>query len=386
MKDEENSYASRMTLWESFGWEKYLRPDGTRDSFWFDSRRKIEIPRLVAEFVENPDFMEIPNVYKSNFLKNPEKALKDLAGMPPAVGSPFIGMTWLLDEPAQRWAERFGIDESPVNDNISNPGFAEWFRAKDSLPRVIHIDIAYSGDGDALGLAMGHIREIKEIEDEARPVIVFDFLMRIRAAPGREIILGDVRRIIYLLRDVLGFRIKFVSLDGFQSTDTVQQLRKKRFQSDYLSIDKSLLPYHDLRDAIYDQRVEWPKYMVYMEHGSTKLVDIAWQELSQLVDDGKKIDHPQNGSKDVSDAMAGVVHVLMGDRSFRRGVSLQQQRTSRADGAISVDSDLPRVPVPPNLSGLSIPGYGDPRISVPPGMRGTGDIYDGTGISRPRRQ
>jgi hypothetical protein len=108
--------------------------------------------------------------------------------------------------------------------------------------------------------------------------------------------------------------------------------------------------------------------------------------LSQLVDDGKKIDHPQNGSKDVSDAMAGVVHVLMGDRSFRRGVSLQQQRTSRADGAISVDSDLPRVPVPPNLSGLSIPGYGDPRISVPPGMRGTGDIYDGTGISRPRRQ
>jgi hypothetical protein len=34
-----------------------------------------------------------------------------------------------------------------------------------------------------------------------KPYIVFDMLLRIHAAAGREIFLGDVRRMIYRLRD-----------------------------------------------------------------------------------------------------------------------------------------------------------------------------------------
>lgn len=381
MNQDENAYTSRMTIWESFGWDKYLNEDGSRNSFWFDVRRKIEIPKLVAELIENSDFMEIPNLYKKQFMSDPDKALKDLAGIPPKVGNPFIGMIHLLDTAPDKWHKRFDIKESPASDDLAQPQFAPWWRATDTLRRAMHVDIAYSSEGDALGIAMGHIRELKEIDDELQPYIVFDFILRMRPLPGREIILGDVRKMIYHIRDDLGFRVKKVTLDGFQSTDMIQQLNKKRFDADYLSVDRNLLPYQDLRDAIYDERVEWPRHMAKMAHGQTKLVDIAFQELSQLVDTGKKVDHPPGGSKDVADTMAGVVHTLMGDRSYRRGVS-SKGRTS-ANGANELPSDMPQTPKAPRLSDISLPEYGSPKLNIPGGMRGSGDIYEGTGIQRP---
>lgn len=379
MQEEKESYVSRMTIWESFGWEKYTDENGKRKSFFYDTHRKMEVPSIVADLIDSEHLMEIPTLYKKQFMSDPDKALRDLAGIPPKVGNPFIGMNHLLDPPPMLWAKRFSQKGSPVSTNLAQPQFADWFKANDRLIRVVHIDLAYSSEGDALGMAMGHVRELKEIDDELRPYVVFDFVLRMRPIPGREIVIGDVRKILYHLRDNLGYRIKKVTLDGFQSTDTIQQLQKKRFDADYLSIDRNLLPYQDLRDAIYDQRIEWPRHMAYMQHGTTKLVDIVLQELSGLVDVGKKIDHPPGGSKDIADCMAGVTHTLMGDRSYRRGVS---SRGRASAGANSLESDLPGVPVPPNVNDFTIQGYGNPHISLPSGLRGSGDIYEGTGIRR----
>lgn len=374
-QQEENAYTSRMTIWESFGWDKYLKEDGTRDSFWFDRRRKIEIPALMATIMDNPDFMEIPTIYKKQFMNDPDKALKDLAGIPPVVGNPFIGMIYKIDTAMEKWHQRFGIDTSPVLPILDVPQFAPWFRSTDGLKRVIHVDIAYSAKGDALGLAMGHVRELKEVEGEERPVIVFDFLLRIKPLPGREIILGDVRKIIYQLRDELGFRIKMITYDGFQSTDSIQQLRKQRFTVDHQSVDKSLLPYQDLRDAIYEERIEFPKYMTYMKHGDTRLVDIGYQELTQLIDTGRKVDHPEGGSKDVADAMAGVTSILAGDRQYRRGVSSSTSRPgSEADQSDGYDPTKMQkrqsaMPSMPSLAPVSMSG--------PNHLRAGGEILDG---------
>lgn len=382
---DSNALVCTMTIWESFGWDKYLKPDGTRDSFWFDKRRKVEIPALVAELLVSDDFIEIPQAYKKRFLDDPDKALKDLAGIPPAVGNPFIGTVHKIDLARTKWHSRFGIEKdcSPVESNLARPVFAEWFKAKDKLRRVIHIDIAYSDTGDALGMAMGHIRELKEVEDELRPVIVFDFILRMRPTPGTEIILGDVRKIVYHLRDDLGFKIKKVTLDGFQSTDTIQQLNKRRFDADYLSVDRNLLPYQDLRDSVYEERVEFPNYLTYMKHGDVTLVDIAFKELTQLIDNGKKVDHPIGGSKDIADAMAGVIHTLAGDRSYQRGVG-SPTRPNR-DATPSDDYDPTAIIQNREFAQSStIPSvqYGMPQ--VPAHLLPQGDIYDGTGIGRPR--
>jgi hypothetical protein len=379
--ENENAYTSRMTIWESFGWDKYLNKEGKRDSFFFDARRKIEVSALMVGLVDNPDIMEIPNLYKKQFMNDPDKALKDLAGIPPMVGNPFIGMTYKIDTARDAWHNRFGVPDSPVLSDLSVLNFAPWFRARDRLRRALHVDIAYAEGGDALGIAMGHIRELKDVDDELQPVIVFDFVARMKPLPGQEIIIGDVRKIIYELRDQLGFRIETVTLDGFQSQDTIQQLRKRRFKAEYLSVDRNLLPYQDLRDALYEERLEFPKYMAPLKHGDTRLVEVTVQELMQLVDTGKKVDHPPGGSKDVADAMAGVCSTLMGDRQYRKGMSSSTQPRNSADQSDAYDPTVAQKRRNDGMPAMpSLPSLAPVNISAPQRLQ-QGGILDGLDVN-----
>lgn len=358
LKDDRASVV-RMTIWESFGWDKYCNPDGTRRSFFYDIRRKVIIPPGVAALVENPNIIEVPRAYLKQFENAPEKALRDLAGIPPEAEDAFISLADRVDECVERWIERHG-DESPVDDSPTRPKFAPWFRAEnDPRRRAVHLDLATSGNGDALGLAMGHVEEIVEVDGEKKPYIVFDCLVRIKAAPGTEIMLSEVRQMVYHLKEDRGFRITKVTLDGFQSTDTIQQMRKKRMGGDYLSVDKNTLPYEDLREAIYERRVEFPPYLTYMFKGATERVAIAVQELLRLQYDGKKVDHPTDGSKDVADAMAGVCYTLMGDRTYRKGVTrLSDYRDAKeSDDTLSLtgtDDFAQRMDLVPSLRGVDM--------------------------------
>src|SRR5690606_2519220 len=147
---------------------------------------------------------------------------------------------------------------------------------------------------------------------------------------------------IYDLKEVHKFRVAKVGMDGFQSTETKQQLRKRRFQTEYIAMDRSKLPYEDLRAAIYEDRIEIPPYLTYVEKGATDTVQIAVKELSELEDGEKKIDHPANGSKDVADCMAGVVYMLMGDRSYRRSaIARGQEGRGVRDAALKTPDQSP---------------------------------------------
>jgi hypothetical protein len=364
------AYVVRQAIWESLGWKRFTRPDGTRDSFFYDTRRKQIIPSGVAGVISNPNVMEIPTAYRKNFENAPEKALRDLAGIPPATNDPFISLADKVDACVAKWKERTGTDESPVDDNPTRPAFREWFRAEnDPRKRALHLDIAYSAEGDAAGIAMGYVDQVVEIDGEKKPYIVYDCIIRIKAAPGTEIMISDLRRYIYDLRYELGFKIKDVTMDGFQSTDTMQQLRKKKFTVTPLSVDKSTLPYEDLREAIYEERIEFPPYITYLNKGDTKRVEIAVQELLQLQHDGKKVDHPVGGSKDVADAMAGVCSTLMGDRQYRKNVSsLAAARARRDMLATGTDGALEYQPDQtdrPGMDSLMMPGLGSIGLKAP---------------------
>lgn len=322
----DDCYAVRLSIWESMGEEFYAdKHDGKM--FTYDTLRKLILPGGVAKTMGNPQHLiEVPELYRRQFEQNPEKALRDLAGIPPVTGNPFISLVDRIMECRDRWVEMFG-PESPVD---ATGRIAKWFQATEKLPRVGHLDIAYSGEGDALGFAMGHIREMVEIDGELKPLIVIDFALRIKATPGSEIFLSDVRQLIYSLRDDRGFNLTTITCDGFQSTDSMQQFQRKRFNVDYLSVDKQMLPYSDLREAIYERRINFPPYFVKVDYnGMHKEVEIIVQELSELVDMGTKVDHPEQGSKDVADAIAGVAHTLMGDRRYgRRSLNLAPSNRS----------------------------------------------------------
>lgn len=352
-KERPDAYACKLAIWESFGDDFYRDANGDVHKFAYDVLRRKIVPSDLAVEVPSERIIWIPEVYRRPFENSPEKALKDLAGMPPLVGDPFISLTDRILECRDRWVARYGDGWSPY---LGNWRFDPRFRNKIPLKRVGHLDLAYSANGDALGFAMGHVPEMVTIDGELKPYIVIDCLVRVTAPPGGEIFLGDARRMIYMLRDERKFPLDFVTMDGFQSTDTRQQLERHRFDVDYLSTDKALTPYEDLREAIYERRIDFPPYIVDInrEHGVDH-VEILVVELSNLSFDGKKIDHPPDGSKDVADAVASVCYNLMGDRRYHRKVShlsdMRDRKSEQREGilghhAYRGDTGL-QAPLPP---------------------------------------
>jgi hypothetical protein len=362
--DPENSHTVRMTIWESIGWEKLksLNPDGTRISFWYDTKRKEIVSDGAAKVLGYPKhIMEIPKIYEKNFRNAPEKALRDLAGIPPQAGDAFISLTHKIEEAFERYEDIVG-DSQPVSSDPRRPVLADWFVATTPLERAVHLDIGYSGSGDAAGLVMGHVSHlVTTSEGEEKPFITIDAIIRVKAGAGQEVMLSDLRGYIYDFRN-RGFRIRKVTMDGFQSTDTRQQLQKKRYNVSYLSVDKSKLPYEDLRDALYEDRIAIPAYMTYLSLGDTGTLNIAYKEMSELVDTGKKVDHTASGSKDVADGLAGVVHVLMGDRKYRRSANNRKEDEpvdlAALEKAMGITSSGPQMfPVDPRsrMEGLHAP-------------------------------
>lgn len=327
------AFVRSMSIWESIGWDRYTDDEGKRRSFWYDTRRKVIVPPdIVAEVVgTNDDMIEVPLAYYTDFDNNPVKALRDLAGIPPNVNDPFISMIDRLDDCSEKWELRHG-ETSPVNDSPTNPLVAEWFRCKNNSPHVVHLDIAYSAKGDAAGIAMGHVSHLVDDGGEQKPYIVIDFVYRVKPVAGQELILADLRSVIYLLAD-RGFNIVATTMDGFQSKDTMQQLRSKGYKPQYLSVDRIKAPYEDLREAINERRIEFPKYMTLLKRGDARAVDIVRKELTELTDTGRKIDHPHNGSKDIADGIAGVTYKLMGNRKYSAGVDVEQSATDYAAAA-----------------------------------------------------
>lgn len=61
-------------------------------------------------------------------------------------------------------------------------------------------------------------------------------------------------------------------------------------------MDRQLEPYNLLKEAIYEERIDIPYH------------EVLSRELSNLeLVNGNKVDHPPKGSKDVADAVAGVI-------------------------------------------------------------------------------
>ena len=164
--------------------------------------------------------------------------------------------------------------------------FKPWFRGKQGLYYYIHVDLAHKRD--ATGIAMAH--------DEGDDVVV-DFMLRIKAPPGGEIVFSDIRDMIFKLRDERRFKIDKVTYDGWQSIDSIQILREHWIKTETLSVDKDTSAYDTLKEKIYAGQLKYYRYEPFLEE---------IKRLELLV--GTKVDHPPHGSKDVTDAVAEAVY------------------------------------------------------------------------------
>lgn len=226
----------------------------------------------------------IPKDYYKAFKKSPEKATRDLWAKIIWNIEWFIKTRSFVD--LALWKCQNLVDEYWI-----------WHTDKPMSWQVyIHIDLALNrtDKSDCAGIA---VSRVKWLNEEWMPIIQVLFAEQIHKEEwATEIQLSDVRRKVIDLQKS-GWSIWLVTLDWYQSVDTMQILQKNWIKSDYLSLDTSLEPYEAFREALYDERVELPNMEIIKE-------ELYWLELVWW----KKVDHPKTWSKDLADAIAGSVY------------------------------------------------------------------------------
>ena len=129
-----------------------------------------------------------------------------------------------------------------------------------------------------------------------------DFVVGIRPPKGKQLQLYQIRDFITELMR-MGIGVQWLVGDSFQSTDTLQLMKKQGLETLMNSVDRKKDSYHMLRSAILEGRLKVPKN------------NILYKELVFLKEDAKKVDHPDTnpdgtpGSKDMADALANAIFV-----------------------------------------------------------------------------
>jgi len=312
--------------------------------------------------------IEVPLEYKPDFERDLEGSLRDIAGFPTLAVSPYINRTEKIFEAVDdtlpnpmEGLDKEDIQEEWVADTILDinwnriavqserriqGGYTETFwrplRHPD-VPRYAHIDPSLSGD--ATGLVIAHIAGWTEVVrrdrageeyNETAPLIETDLVLRILPPPGDEILLSDVRAIIYQFMDH-GFSVRYVTLDQYQSADAIQQFKKRGMESELLSVDKTTQPYDLLKTTLYEGRIRMHRH-AWCQRELTQL-----QRVPKPRGKGYKIDHPQMGpdgkpgTKDIADALAATTFNLT---QRIPGIPIPIQSSASADTRVLERDDV----------------------------------------------
>jgi len=116
--------------------------------------------------------------------------------------------------------------------------------------------------------------------------------------------------------------LKSVTFDGFGSSETIQQVRKAGLHSEVISLDRTPLPYEDLRDMIYQDRLD---IQGDCEGLRLELATVEWYQ------ERNKVDHPPRGTKDIADALAGAVQGALLSREIRNHIRLVRAGSASPD-------------------------------------------------------
>lgn len=260
--------------------------------------------------------VSIPVELKESFERNPEKAWRDFGAVPSLVLEPYL-------------RDRHKIETAMTgqNFNINYPWQSE------NSDYAIHVDLARSGD--ACGVAVGRL-DGDTVVIECVAQLVSRVQMLSRNFPNgtecgvQEIDFDEVRNKILKLRDGF-FPIMSVSYDGWQSYDSQQLLTKEGLNVQEISVDRNMRAYDTLKELLYGGRLILPKFPQ------------LYNELIRLeLKDGKKVDHPPKGRKDVADAVAGVCWALIGNQMEGKVV---EETTIHQEEALGEERDeaMPRI-------------------------------------------
>ena len=253
--------------------------------------------------------IKVPANLKSQFIDNMDRALCDYAGISSTELSKYISGAALkdclndkLENPFTREVIEVGNakeDKAQYSDFFDLTKIPKELKYK---PLFVHLDMSLSGD--KTGIAGIWIKGKKPtVEGDPGKDLFYTtaFAVAIKAPKGRQISFEKNRNFIRWLREQ-GFKIKEITSDTYQSADLQQQLSAEGFNCSILSVDRVdndhiCKPYQYFKNTLYEQRIE-------MFHHNLLEQEIV--NLERNVNTGK-VDHPEAGSKDISDAVCGAV-------------------------------------------------------------------------------
>lgn len=288
------------------------------ETFRVDLGARGRPPRVLRpEEVPAGEVIDVPVDLRTDFVDNPVLAVRELAGRRAAPRN-----VWLTDDEALKraWDQERRPPCEPVQFSgelivdrealvVRLPRVAIWEpRYHPGLPRVAHIDL--SSTGDATGISMGCCPEVMEavVRDRVSgetmsvpvPRVHIDFALQVVPPPGGRIDIIEVEEFLLLMM-AMGFDLRLVTFDQFQSERSIQSFERAGIPSRRLSLDRYPEPYGTFRRVLR------------MDGASLPWSPVLDRELRDLLEDSGtgKVDHPAKGSKDVADSVAGVVHALV---------------------------------------------------------------------------
>lgn len=268
--------------------------------------------------------VDVPIDFRQDFENNLEDSIRDTAGIATTSISPFIQQldkivpcidkgrdhpfstqSWVQTEGGKvNWtkiAHQIEVRDGAAIEKIWQPRFFP------GHARHVHIDPSLVSDatGIAIGCVTGYTSvvrrdpETREEYTESAPDIWVDMVLQVLPPIGGEIDLGMVRSLVYSFTRH-GFSISCITMDQFNSADSLQKFTKKGYTAEKLSVDKPMDAYDMLKSAIYEGRIHFYEYPPLLD------------ELKTIQKDNvrNKVDHPRGKSKDVSDALAGITNTL----------------------------------------------------------------------------
>lgn len=227
--------------------------------------------------------LTIPIEHLTSFKRNFTKTLRDYCAIASRAIDPYI-INY------KHWVEI--AEKSQLKHPYANGRFAEWFKGNDRISYV-HVDLATGKAGrDACGIVLVCI-------DPESGKIQVPFMESLRALEGGEIQFSQVRELITTLRTI-GFDIRLVTYDGWNSIDSRQILEKQGFTTEYLSVDRTMEPYETFKEAVNMGKVDFYAHPIFLE-------EIEGLELVE----GSKVDHGPSSSKDCTDGVSGAIYTLI---------------------------------------------------------------------------
>lgn len=231
--------------------------------------------------------------------------LRDKAGISTVSGNQFFTNKSLLKDSFSlplNHPEHIVVSFYDEQDTIM-PYFIDTIR---SLPkdRLLYCRLDLGVVNDNAGIAISYLDSMisKPLPDGGNimlPIIHVPIAFSLGRHPGEETPINKIRDFFIELNSIR--EIKYVTTDQYQSTQLRQELQQHGIESYRLSVDSSNHSYNINKNLVNDKQV---KYV-----NSTSLLD----EMLGLQDFDGKIDHPIEGSKDISDAVVGAVSSCFDD-------------------------------------------------------------------------